>query len=94
VHGRGAHIHRNRSYRENQSRQRQRRTIVLALSAALAALTLVVSSQHVALAYPPTPPSATGASSMLAALTVATPRSCDGYDRALFPHLDYPERHL
>ncbi|HZC25781.1 MAG TPA: HNH endonuclease family protein [Actinopolymorphaceae bacterium] len=69
--------------RKHSSRTRR---IVLALSATLAALTLVVGSQQAAVAYPPTPPSASQASSMLSGLTVATPGSLDGYDRALFPH--------
>jgi hypothetical protein len=52
----------------------------------LAVLALVLGTQQTAVAYPPTPPSAGEAATMLNALTVATPGSLDGYDRDLFPH--------
>jgi hypothetical protein len=62
-----------------------RRSIIAAIStvAATAAWTL---SADPALAYPPTPPSATSAATELASLTVKTEGSTSGYSRDLFPH--------
>jgi Protein of unknown function (DUF1524) len=56
------------------------------LTVVLAVVALALGSQQAAVAYPPTPPSASQAAAMLNALTVATPGSLDGYDRDLFPH--------
>ena len=52
----------------------------------VAAVALVLGTQQSAVAYPPTPPSAATAASMLAGLAVAAEGSLDGYDRDLFPH--------
>ncbi|WP_405066660.1 HNH endonuclease family protein [Kribbella sp. NBC_01510] len=62
-----------------------RRSIIAAITtvAATAAWTL---SAGPALAYPPTPPSATTAATDLASLTVKTEGSTSGYSRDLFPH--------
>ncbi len=62
-----------------------RRSIIAAITtvAATAAWTL---SADPALAYPPTPPSATTAATELASLTVKTEGSTSGYSRDLFPH--------
>jgi hypothetical protein len=62
-----------------------RRSIIAAITtvAATAAWTL---SAGPALAYPPTPPSATTAATELASLTVKTEGSTSGYSRDLFPH--------
>ncbi|MGY4766131.1 HNH endonuclease family protein [Kribbella sp. CWNU-51] len=62
-----------------------RRSIIAAITtvAATAAWTLSASP---ALAYPPTPPSATTAATELASLTVKTEGSTSGYSRDLFPH--------
>ena len=56
------------------------------LAVMLAVVALVLGLPQAAVAYPPTPPSAGQATTMLNALTVAAPGSLDGYDRDLFPH--------
>ncbi|MEU4606287.1 HNH endonuclease family protein [Kribbella sp. NPDC023972] len=53
---------------------------------AVAAATAWVLSAGPALAYPPTPPSASTAASQLASLSVKTEGSTTGYSRDLFPH--------
>ena len=62
-----------------------RRSIIAAITtvAATAAWTL---SAGPALAYPPTPPSATTAATELASLSVKTEGLTSGYSRDLFPH--------
>ncbi|MEV4262132.1 HNH endonuclease family protein [Kribbella sp. NPDC049584] len=62
-----------------------RRSITAAVTAlaATAAFTLTAGP---ALAYPPTPPSASTAATQLASLTVKTEGSTSGYSRDLFPH--------
>jgi hypothetical protein len=62
-----------------------RRLTTLAMTA-VAAVTAWVLSAGPALAYPPTPPSASTAASQLASLTVRTEGSTTGYSRDLFPH--------
>jgi hypothetical protein len=58
-------------------------TLMITAVAMLAAWTL---SAGPALAYPPTPPSASTAATQLAGLTVKTEGSTSGYSRDLFPH--------
>ncbi|MEU4295019.1 HNH endonuclease family protein [Kribbella sp. NPDC026596] len=58
-------------------------TAAITTLAATAALTL---SAGPALAYPPTPPSASTAATELASLTVKAEGSTSGYSRDLFPH--------
>jgi hypothetical protein len=62
-----------------------RRSIIAAITtvAATAAWTLTADP---ALAYPPTPPSASTAATELASLTVKAEGSTSGYSRDLFPH--------
>jgi hypothetical protein len=67
----------------NRRRSRRRPAI---LGSILASLALVLAAQQPAVAYPPTPPEAGDAASMLAGLTVAPEGSSDGFDRDLFPH--------
>ena len=62
-----------------------RRSITAAITA-LAALSAWALSAGPALAYPPTPPSASTAASQLASLTVKAEGSTSGYSRDLFPH--------
>jgi hypothetical protein len=62
-----------------------RRSIIAALTA-LAAVAAWTISAGPALAYPPTPPSASTAATQLASLTVKTEGSTTGYSRDLFPH--------
>lgn len=61
-----------------------RRTSVLAALGALTASIMLTAGP--AQASPPTPPSASTARSMLAALTIAPEGSMTGYSRDLFPH--------
>jgi hypothetical protein len=67
------------------ARRRSRRRPAI-IGGIVASLALVLAAQQPAVAYPPTPPGADEAASMLAALTVAPEGSSDGYDRDLFPH--------
>jgi len=53
---------------------------------AVATVTAWALSAGPALAYPPTPPSASTAATQLASLTVKTEGSTTGYSRDLFPH--------
>ena len=62
-----------------------RRSITAAVTA-LAATGAFTLSAGPALAYPPTPPSASTAATQLASLTVKTEGSTSGYSRDLFPH--------
>ncbi|MEV0790087.1 HNH endonuclease family protein [Kribbella sp. NPDC050459] len=62
-----------------------RRIITLVLTLVVATTAWAVGVQP-ALAYPPTPPSASTAASQLASLTVKTEGSTSGYSRDLFPH--------
>jgi len=61
------------------------RSIIAAITA-LAATAAWTLSAGPALAYPPTPPSASTAATQLASLTVKTEGSTSGYSRDLFPH--------
>lgn len=61
------------------------RSITAAITA-LAATAAWSLSAGPALAYPPTPPSASTAATQLASLTVKTEGSTSGYSRDLFPH--------
>jgi 5-methylcytosine-specific restriction endonuclease McrA len=63
----------------------RRRTTALATTVAAAAAAWTLSAGP-ALAYPPTPPSASTAATQLASLTVKTEGSSDGYSRDKFPH--------
>ncbi|RZT17240.1 uncharacterized protein DUF1524 [Kribbella sp. VKM Ac-2569] len=56
------------------------------LTTVVAAATAWTLSAGPALAYPPTPPSASTAATQLATLTVKTEGSSDGYSRDKFPH--------
>ncbi|HEY9334874.1 MAG TPA: HNH endonuclease family protein [Kribbella sp.] len=62
-----------------------RRIITLVLTLVVATTAWAVGVQP-ALAYPPTPPSASTAASQLASLTVKAEGSTSGYSRDLFPH--------
>jgi hypothetical protein len=62
-----------------------RRLFVCTLTA-LATLTATVVGAGPAMAYPPTPPSASTAATQLASLTVKAEGSTTGYSRDLFPH--------
>jgi len=62
-----------------------RRIITLVLTLVAATTAWAVGVQP-ALAYPPTPPSASTAASQLASLTVKAEGSTSGYSRDLFPH--------
>jgi hypothetical protein len=62
-----------------------RRITTLAMTA-VAATTAWILGTGPALAYPPTPPSASTAATQLASLTVKTEGSTTGYSRDLFPH--------
>ena len=62
---------------------RRRIAVLTTVAAAATAWTL---SAGPALAYPPTPPSASTAATQLASLTVKTEGSSDGYSRDKFPH--------
>ncbi|TCO51145.1 uncharacterized protein DUF1524 [Kribbella antiqua] len=62
-----------------------RRITTLAMTA-VAATTAWILGTGPALAYPPTPPSASTAAAQLASLTVKTEGSTTGYSRDLFPH--------
>ena len=62
-----------------------RRIITLVLTLVVATTAWAVGVQP-ALAYPPTPPSASTAASQLASLTVNAEGSTSGYSRDLFPH--------
>src|SRR5438046_9685509 len=61
------------------------RTAALAATIATAAAACALNAGP-ALAYPPTPPSASTAASELAGLTVKTEGSTTGYSRDKFPH--------
>jgi len=62
-----------------------RRIITLVLTLVVATTAWAVGVQP-ALAYPPTPPSASTAASQLGSLTVKAEGSTSGYSRDLFPH--------
>ena len=62
-----------------------RRLFACSITAVAATTAFVVSAQP-ALAYPPTPPSASTAATQLASLTVKAEGSTSGYSRDLFPH--------
>jgi hypothetical protein len=62
------------------------RRITTLMITAVALLTAWALSAGPALAYPPTPPSASTAATQLAGLTVKTEGSTSGYSRDLFPH--------
>ena len=63
-----------------------RRRLTTFLITAVAATTAWILGTGPALAYPPTPPSASTAASQLASLTVKAEGSTSGYSRDLFPH--------
>jgi hypothetical protein len=62
------------------------RRITTLTMTAVAATTAWILGTGPALAYPPTPPSASTAATQLASLTVKTEGSTTGYSRDLFPH--------
>lgn len=72
--------------RSPTSARRPRSVLVRAATVVTAALGLVAIGQPVANAYPPDPPPASEAATMLAGLTVEAEGSMDGYSRDLFPH--------
>ncbi|GAB3598622.1 HNH endonuclease family protein [Angustibacter peucedani] len=65
---------------------RSTRTAARLLVALVAAAAAVVLAGSPAFAYPPDPPAESTARTHLAALTVATEGTLDGYSRDLFPH--------
>jgi hypothetical protein len=62
------------------------RRLILTTVTLAAVLTAWITGAAPALAYPPTPPSASTAASQLATLTVKAEGSTTGYSRDLFPH--------